>query len=305
MSSSGDDLLDQLVARCTFPPRGTSVVAACSGGPDSTALLALAVRAGVVVTAVHVHHGLRDSADDDAELVRRQAEHFDVGFRLEHADLQDGPNLEARARAERHRLLGPDAMTGHTADDQAETLLLALVRGAGAAGLAGMRTGHRHPILSLRRTETHALCTRLGLDTADDPTNDDLRFRRNRVRHRIIPLLDHVADRDITPLLNRTAGLLRDDDDLLDELARDIDPTDVAALRAAAAPLARRALRRWLTLDGYAPDARAIDRVLDVVRHEAIACELAGNRRVTRTAGRLHLTTSTEAAETGTDTRRC
>ncbi len=289
MSTPSHDLLDQLLPRCRFAPSGSTAIAACSGGPDSIALLALAVHAGLDVTAVHVHHGLRESADVDAALARAAADRLGVAFRLERVALDHGPDLEARARAARQAVLGPDAMTGHTLDDQAETLVLALLRGSGATGLAAMRPGHRHPILSLRRVETHTLCRALDLDVAVDPTNESARFRRNRIRHEVLPLLDDIADRDVAPLLDRAARLLRDDDDLLIELAGDLDPTDVAAVRAAPAPLARRALRAWLTVDGYPPDAAAIDRVLDVVHLRAEACEITGGRRITRTAGRLRV----------------
>lgn len=290
MSSDGDvTLLDRLVARCTFPAPGTAVVVGLSGGPDSTALVALARHAGLAVTAVHVHHGLRPSADRDAEAASCTAARLGAGFRLEHARLDDGPNLEARARVERRRILGAGALTGHTADDQAETVLLALLRGSGATGLAAMRPGPEKPLLALRRSETRALCRSLGLDPAVDPTNTDPRFRRNRIRHEVLPLLDDVAERDVVALLVRLADLLRDDDDLLEELAAGVDPTDAAALRETPLPVARRALRRWLTSDGYPPDAATVQRVLDVAHGRAEACEIVGGRRVARSRQRLAL----------------
>ena len=137
-------------------------------------------------------------------------------------------SLEARARAARRSVLGLEALTGHTADDQAETVLLALLRGSGATGLGAITPGPHHPILALRRSETEALCRHLDLEVADDPTNSDRRFRRNRIRHELLPLLDDIAERDVTVLLNRTANLLRDDDRLLDDLASTIDPTAVS-----------------------------------------------------------------------------
>ncbi len=161
------------------------------------------------------------------------AERLGADFRVSRVSVAAGSNLEARARTARRAALGPDAMTGHTADDQAETLLLALLRGAGATGLGAIRPGRRHPILALRRAETRSLCTRLGLVVAEDPSNHDPRFRRNRIRHEVLPLLDDVAERDVTVLLARTADLLRADDQFLDELAAGIDPTDAPALVAA------------------------------------------------------------------------
>lgn len=251
--------------------------------------MALATASDLDVTAVHVHHGLRPSADHDAAAAGSIAARLGVEFRVEYADLVDGPNLEARARAARHHLLGPDALFGHTADDQAETMLLALLRGAGATGVAAIRPGPTHPILDLRRAETHALCDALGLEPVADPTNTDMRFRRNRIRAEVLPLLDQIGDRDVVPLLARTADLLRDDDDLLDELAAEIDPTDALALTDAALPLARRAIRRWLTRDGYPPDAAAVARVLEVAAGAVNACEVAAVGRVSRTNQRLRV----------------
>lgn len=266
------------------------MVCALSGGPDSSALVALAVAADLEVTAVHVHHGLRPSADDDALAAQRIAEVLGAGFRCEHAELADGSNLEARARTARLELLGVDALTGHTADDQAETLLLALLRGSGATGLASITPGPGHPILALRRQETHALCTQLELQPAIDPTNADPRFRRNRVRAELIPLLNTIADRDMAPLLARTADHLRDDDAFLQELAASIDPTNAQALSAAPLPLAQRAIRSWLTRDGYPPDTAAVQRVLAVARGEHEACEVAGVGRVSRSRQQLSVT---------------
>lgn len=210
-----------------------------------------------------------------------------MAFRCERAALADGPNFEARARAARRALVGHDALTGHTADDQAETVLLALLRGSGATGLSAMRPDTRHPLLALRRDETRALCAALRLEPVVDPSNADPRFRRNRVRHELLPLLDSIAERDLVPLLTRAAALLGDDDRLLDEFARGIDPTDARALADAPIPLARRAIRAWLSVDGYPPDAAAVARVLDVATGARAACEVAGVGRVTRSHQKL------------------
>jgi tRNA(Ile)-lysidine synthase len=197
----------------------------------------------------------------------------------------DGPNLEARARAARYAALPTDVLTGHTADDQAETVLVNLLRGAGLDGLAGMGPD-RHPILRLRRTETQALCAALGLTVVDDPSNADPRHRRNRIRHELVPLLDAIAERDVSALLARQADTLRAEAELLDSLAAAIDATDAAALAAAPDALARRAVRRWLA-DPYPPDAAAVERVLAVARGEAVACEVDGGRRIRRSGMRL------------------
>lgn len=259
-----------------------------SGGPDSSALLVLAVAAGCEAEAIHIDHGLRPDSHEDVRIVAATAERLGVPWRSHRVEVATGPNLEARARAARHALLGPDALTGHTADDQAETILVNLLRGASTDGLSAMRPGHRHPLLGVRRHETHALCDAAGLEVVVDVTNDDRSLLRNRLRHELLPLLNEASQRDLVPVLARQAALLRDDADLLDELADAIDPTDARVLAAAPLPLARRAVRRWLTTD-HPPDLATVDRVLGVARGESIACEVGGGRRVSRRQQRLRI----------------
>jgi tRNA(Ile)-lysidine synthase len=278
---------DLLLRRSTFPPAGTEVACAVSGGADSLALLVLACAAGCRVTAVHVDHGLRPESAAEADVVVAAAARLGAGFRAARARVDAGPNLEARARQARFAVLPPDVLTGHTADDQAETVLLNLLRGAGLDGLGGMGPG-RHPIIRLRRAETRALCAEEGLTPARDPSNDDPAFRRNRVRHELLPLLDDLAQRDVAALLARQADLLREDATLLDALADAIDPTDARALAAAPTPLARRAVRGWLR-EEHPPPAAAVERVLAVARGEATSTEVGGGRRVARTGQRLRL----------------
>ena len=283
-------LATPLLARCTFAPPGTNVTCAVSGGADSLALLVLAHAAGCDAAAVHVDHGLRPGSALEFHAVRAVADALGIVSRTVRVDLADGPNLEARARAARFAVLPPDVLTGHTADDQAETVLINLLRGAGLDGLAGMRPGPSRPLLALRRHETHSLCAALGLPVVHDPSNDDPRFLRNRVRHEVLPLLQSIATRDPVPVLTRQAGLLRDEADLLDESATTIDPTDARALVAAPLPLARRAVRRWLAEPtGHPPDAATVARVLEVARGDALGCDVGGGRRVTRSHRRLTL----------------
>lgn len=291
---STDEHIAKLLRRCTFPAPGTAVTCAFSGGPDSAALLVLAVAARLDIAAVHVDHGLRAGSVQDAARAAEIAATLDVPFTCVEIHLDDGPNLEARARTARRSVVGLDALTGHTADDQAETLLLSLLRGAGGAGLSAMQPGPTKPLLALRHSDTHRLCEILDLPVAHDPSNDDARFRRNRVRHEVLPLLDDVAGRDVTPLLNRSSELLRDDEALLGRLAADLDPTDALALAAAPPPLARRSVRRWVIdttadPDRHPPDAAAVERVLAVARGDASGCDLHAGWRVERTRQRLRL----------------
>lgn len=282
-----------LLPRCRFPARGTAVTCAVSGGADSTALLVLAVEAGLSVTAVHVDHGLRAGADDEIELVRATATRFGATFHSERSLVEAGPNLEERARVARYRVLPADALLGHTADDQAETMLLNLVRGTGLHGLGGMRVDDpRRPLLSLRRSETSALCDALGVEVVRDPSNDDPAIRRNRVRHELLPLLDAIGERDVVPLLCRLADVARESTDHLDAEATALDVCDAAALRDAPPVLARLAVRAWLREcdeHRHPPDAATIERVLAVARLELGATDVGGGWQVRRTAGRLRL----------------
>ena len=281
------DLFGPLLERCPQLMAGEVVDCAVSGGPDSMALLALAAAAGCRVTAIHVDHGIRVGSDREADLVAVAADRFGAAFRRETVAIVAGPNLEARARAARYAVLGPDALTGHTADDQAETMLLNLLRGAAVNGLSGMRP-RRHPLLQLRRSETHRLCDELDIETVDDPSNRLPVHLRNRVRSELLPLMDGLADRDLVPVLVRQADIWRDDADLLDALAANLDPTDAVALAAAPVALARRAVRAWLTTD-HPPDLAAVDRVLTVARGEAQACQTNDGRRISRHHQRLSL----------------
>jgi tRNA(Ile)-lysidine synthase len=291
-ATSSPELRAELLARCTFPAAGSPVTCAVSGGPDSLALLVLAVAAGCRVTAMHVDHGLRPGSAAESDVVAEAAARWGAAFEPRRVDVAPGPNLEARARAARFAVLPPDVLTGHTADDQAETVLMNLCWGAGLDGLAGMgRAGH--PLLDLRRHETAALCASEGLRPVEDPSNEDAAFRRNRVRHEALPLLSSIARRDVVPVIARQAALLRADAELLDELAAAIDVTDARALAAAPLPLARRSVRRWLTTPvgrgGHPPDAAAVERVLAVARGDVRATEVTGVGRVSRSGRRLSL----------------
>jgi hypoxanthine phosphoribosyltransferase len=296
-----ESLVADLLTRCTFPPPGTPVACAVSGGPDSLALLVLAAAAGCDVTAVHVDHGLRAGSADEADLVAAAAAKVGARFEAKTVAVEPGPNLEARARAARFAVLPVDVATGHTMDDQAETVLINLLRGAGADGLAGMAPGYRHPLLSLRRCETHRLCRAAGLDPVDDPSNDDPAFVRNRVRHELLPLCAEMAGRDPVPLLARQAGLLRDEVELLNALAAGTlpDPSDARTVARTPRPVARRALRTWLRSQTSGPDGAhppslaEVDRVLDVATGKAVGTELSGGRQVRRSKGRLRVLPST------------
>ena len=258
---------------CDGPP---PVVVGCSGGADSTALLALAVDAALAPVAVHVDHGLRSGSAHEADLVAAVAERLGAEFRSVRVTIAPGPNLEARARDARYHALeqarladgASTVLVGHTADDQAETVLLNVLRGAATTGLAGMpatRDRIARPLLGWRRADTRALCEARGLPVLDDPMNHDGTFRRVAIRHEVMPLLERIAGRDLTPVLARQAALLREETEFLDALAVAAWPgpdgcADTAALRALPPVLARRALRNWLGAPSTGPAASSSSR---------------------------------------------
>jgi tRNA(Ile)-lysidine synthase len=152
-----------------------------------------------------------------------------------------------------------------------------------------MQPTAQRPLLHIRRRETQALCNALGIEVFNDPSNSDERFQRNRIRHEVLPLMETLAKRDLVPVLTRQADLLRDDDDLLNELACALDPTDARALASAPIALARRAIRSWLT-NPLVPDSATVERVLEVARGNTLACDIGLGRQVRRSQQQLRIT---------------
>jgi tRNA(Ile)-lysidine synthase len=246
------------------------LLVACSGGADSLALAFGTLRAARAsrrqLTAMVVDHALQPASAMIAEQAREQL--CELGIpevvisRVVIGSSHGGP--EAAARRARYAALEAEASTrqatiwlGHTLDDQAETVLLGLARGSGPRSLAGMaaRSGRLvRPLLGLRRSVTEQACVELGLDPWRDPHNADPRFARARVRRTVLPTLEAQLGPGIVEALARTATLVRDDADFLDELAADADPgtdtLDCTALQALPAALRTRVLRRWLLRHG-------------------------------------------------------
>ena len=292
------DLLSELQARCVFPPSGTEVDCAVSGGADSLALLLLAVNAGLKVTAWHVDHGLRETSSDEGEMVFEVASDLGVKANCLKAFVEDGPNLEARARDARRDVLPPQILTGHTADDQAETVILNLLRGSGVQGTAGIGDPHRRPILDLRRHETKKLCLLEQLDPVNDPMNLDPRFTRNRIRNEVIPLLAEVTERDPVPLLTRHANLAREASGILDDLIKDLDITNVRSVADVPDPVVRFAIQDWLRDKlGLPADSSSVNRVLQIVRGEIKGTEIPGGFRVDRSKGKVRFSVNTKISQ--------
>jgi tRNA(Ile)-lysidine synthase len=259
----------------------------------------LAQGADLVVTVHHVNHHARATSGDDAAFVRECCAEFGVPFVLHDVQVDPGPNFEARARGERRRVLPVGTLTGHTMDDLAETVLLNMLRGAGLDGLSPLLDDPTKPLVRIRRSDLAALVVDAKIDARHDESNDDLSFRRNQVRHQLLPLMCDIAQRDVVPLLARQAEVIFEDRAWLDLV---VEPDALLALgdvdcrELRGWPIARR--RRWLRTklyvvdefgDAHPPSAAELERAEHVIAGDVVATELQGGRRLSRRAQRLCL----------------
>jgi tRNA(Ile)-lysidine synthase len=259
--------------------RGAPVVVLFSGGRDSTCLLDLAVRLGADVSALHVDYGLRPDSAGDAEHCARVCAALGIDLTVQRPGRpEDSGNLQAWARNVRYgaaaRLAcarNADIAAGHTASDQAETVLYRLAASPGRRALLGMaaRDGRLvRPLLGITRAETAAYCRALGLAWREDASNASDAFARNRVRHELLPALQSVhpaAEENV----RRTAELLREEAAVLDEVVtgvldgrEEIELDRLAALPPALARLVVRRLAEDATGSAVPRAARRTEDVL-------------------------------------------
>jgi tRNA(Ile)-lysidine synthase len=196
---------------------------AVSGGRDSVCLLdvlaELAPSLGLRLEVLHVNHRLRQEADEEEAFVRGLAESRGLPVHVARPELDTG-NLEAAARAARLRFFAEAPVaavaTGHTRSDQAETVLFRILRGTGVTGLAAIRpvAGKLvRPLLSISRREVDAWVTARGLAFREDSSNADIRFDRNRIRHRLLPMLEQEWNPAVEEALARLADIAREEED--------------------------------------------------------------------------------------------
>ena len=216
------DRVAKTISRYNMIQPGHRVGVAVSGGADSVCLLhmlrELAARCNLHLTVLHLDHQLRgEESRQDAEFVRALTASFDLPFELRQADLSGAGNLEQAARAARldffHDLLHMGRVdrvaTGHTRSDQAETVLFRFLRGAGTAGLAGIRPvtgdGLIRPLIEIDRSETEQYLRERGIAWRTDSTNADPAFARNRIRQALLPQLTRDWNPALSETLARTA----------------------------------------------------------------------------------------------------
>jgi tRNA(Ile)-lysidine synthase len=315
--------LTRAVARALEGQPGGVLLVGLSGGADSVALLdsllSLAPVRPLRVVAAHLDHGLRADSAEDAAFCEQLCRTLAVPLHAGRADVRaraarEKRGVEEAARRERYAFLrsvarevGADAIAvAHTRDDQAETLLLRLLRGAGRTGLSAMRVRSGdilRPLLHVSRAQVEAHLTARGLTWREDASNRELSIPRNRIRHELLPYLESRFNPSVRVVLARTAGLLSDESVFLEGLAatvpvvvdagREAARVDLARLREAPLAVRRIVLRRALSLVGLGGIAgRHVEKILALASKQCasgLRLPLPGSREAAISFGSLRL----------------
>jgi tRNA(Ile)-lysidine synthase len=241
------EIVRRFIERQKLIPSGGKVLAAVSGGADSLCLVLVLKELGYPLGVAHFDHRLRPGSGREAEFVRRAADRLGLTAQIGEGDVRSQAvakkmTLEEAAREMRYGFLRQAAekasasviATGHTRDDQAETVLLHVIRGAGLRGLSGIRpeapvpgpaTGSSvrivRPLLELTHTQTLEYCRRSGWQPLEDPSNKNVAFARNRIRRELLPALE-AYNPGIRSALARLAGIARGQEDFIEKAADDL-----------------------------------------------------------------------------------
>ncbi|MPZ52009.1 MAG: tRNA lysidine(34) synthetase TilS [Acidimicrobiia bacterium] len=286
------DLSESVLSRVQSPE--SAVLVALSGGADSAVCAWAMVQMGVTVRGTYVDHGWAHSSMM-GEAAGKVAHHLDID--LERRSV-DAPRDEGGARRLRYMALTGVARdeeliaTGHTADDQVETVLAFILRGTGPEGLMGIpreRSGLVRPIIDVWRAETRELSAMLALPVADDPTNDEP-GQRNDIRNILIPHLEETYNPAVKRALVRMSGLVAEEHSLIAEMADSVPvrvgegmaTIPLSSLRSVGRAVATEAIRRVCRRlnPPYGPDADGISRILDVVEGASAGAEVGGGLTV-------------------------
>jgi tRNA(Ile)-lysidine synthase len=295
---------------------GDCALVAVSGGADSLALAYALIKEGpdlaINLIAVTVDHQLQSGSADQAAKV--QAELKAMGYQeviIEKVSVKEKSGLEADARTARYAALDAVAhaygatqvFLGHTRDDQAETVLLGLARGSGTRSLAGMAVingKYARPFLQLTREQTVQACQEAKLNPWNDPHNENAKFSRVRVRNSVLPVMESEIGPGIAAALARSAAILRDDADALDEMAQavisrvDLRDLDCAALAELPRAIRSRVLRAAIYAAGAPSGTLSADHLSAVELlvtswHGQGEVSVPGGVKVARISGRLSL----------------
>lgn len=299
---------------CRDIPGSRLILAGVSGGADSMAMLhALATGGlpdGMRLAAAHLNHGIRPEAVADADFVECHCRQLGIPFYTAKVDVpalakEDGVSPEMAARKARYSFFAEIAAaagavavaTAHTLDDQAETVLLKLCRGAGSAGLDGIapRTGICgitviRPMLKITRASVEEYMSANGLSWREDATNADTAMLRNAIRHNILPQLAGYLNPGIKEALARTADIMRAENDFIEKAARvAYEKTlnanrelNIAALAVLPTALQRRVVRIWLIKSAAAHEMTfdTVERILSITRSNCgTGCLTLSNRQ--------------------------
>ena len=297
-----------------YPIKAGRYLIGLSGGADSVALLMTLlpdIRDGrIAAEAVHVNHGLRGTeSDDDEKFCRELCEREGVPLTVYRADLQGKTDEDSARKArygffrEKYKAFKADGLIlAHHADDQAETFLMRLTRGAGPEGLECMREDETvedirilRPMLRIRREEIRAALTEDGTGWREDSTNTDTAYLRNKVRQELIPALEAISESAVDKIC-RTAGMIAADNDVLDAAAEKLlrenakgSILNAAAITAEPEAVRRRVLRKWWNAEGPVLEEHA----LSAAQTEALTAQLDV------TKGKINLPGGVYAVRTG------
>jgi tRNA(Ile)-lysidine synthase len=299
---------------------GDDLLVGFSGGRDSVALVGLLQEEGFGrLTLLHLDHALRPESGSDGEWCRNFGRERGLEVVVERREVggakgQSGSGLEEAGREARYAFFAREALRrgvqnvvlGHHADDQVETFLFRLLRGAGSRGLGSMASVSEReagvgalrvlrPMVGVWRTELDEWIRERGLVFLEDPTNADSRWTRNRIRHELLPAMERAMERPVKLALWRTAELLRAEAECLrafDDAEEDL-PGRLKVSALSALPLALRRVRvnRWLAVHGVAPAGfDLIETVLRLlVERFPAKVNLPGGGHVRRRAGWIFL----------------
>lgn len=305
-------LFDKLKTSYEMMGEPKSILLGLSGGADSVCLAHLLLRLSCEkkfdLNCVHVNHQLRGNALKDERFVEELCRAWGLKLKIIHVDVSRRGNLEANARTARYAAFeqamvqnGANTLAlGHHMDDQAETVLMRLMRGAGPSGLSSMREYTRQiwrPLLSIRRSETEGYLEREGIVWRDDESNGDIRFTRNAIRSRLIPMMEELSP-DCVPNIAATGRLLGVEEDYWNQFSTTwleenaslhpsclfLNTQNFDTLHLAAR---RRVLRAFCIRAEITPDREQLEGMPMLLPRESL--NLSGGAKAFRTGGRLHV----------------